>query len=50
MSKFKCGFIFIRMYWKDCCRGVAQLHAFNIIHMDVKLNNFVLLNQTIKVS
>ena len=29
--------------------GVAEIHAANLIHMDTKLENFVLVNGVVKV-
>ena len=29
--------------------GVCELHALNIIHMDIKPDNFILVNGTLKV-
>ncbi|KAI6656764.1 hypothetical protein LOD99_16067 [Oopsacas minuta] len=39
----------IQTYWHDMLKGVTAIHSMDIIHTDLKPNNFVLVNTKLKI-
>ena len=41
--------VIFRIFWDEAVTGISEIHSFNIIHMDVKPDNFILVNGVVKV-
>ena len=41
--------VLFRIFWDEAVTGISEIHSFNIIHMDVKPDNFILVNGVVKV-
>ncbi|XP_023328770.1 uncharacterized protein LOC111701629, partial [Eurytemora carolleeae] len=38
----------LKIFWDEAVTGISEIHSFNIIHMDVKPDNFILVNGVVK--